>query len=190
MGRRPYEIRLMVSPMQKYLVIAGGALALVVGAILALKSLPHEEKKPESLRTPPGQTAADGLVQQEGEAPPAHGPQTYDYKPTEYSKTGVELRPMDIDILELIPHATEMKKEQLLDVFPDRAYRVQLSKNALDNWINFVMIDLDRDGKWDEKWQLKPGEVLRYTRSEESRGTGVSSDGTPYKLRPGRWLPF
>jgi hypothetical protein len=63
-----------------------------------------------------------------------------------------ELRPMDRDILARVdePLATP----QVKDAFVGRPYRVELHQDTGHGRPNRVKIDLNRDGKWDEKWNV------------------------------------
>jgi hypothetical protein len=111
--------------------------------------------------------------------------QKYDYKAqAQIMPGGVPLRPMDADIFAAIEKGN-LSRKQLLDLFPDRPYHVQLSGNSAEHWIGFALIDLHRTGKWDERWELKKDGVNRY-------GLGNSDEapaGVMFTLRAGYWIP-
>jgi hypothetical protein len=115
---------------------------------------------------------------------PAPRRQTYNYQPVPGLTSGMALRPMDYDILKRIEDG-DYKRTDMLDLFPDRPYQVKMIGSPVEHWINAVLIDLDRDGKWDEKWAMKLESVTRHT-----MGKGEDDDKVPWALQPGRWLPY
>jgi hypothetical protein len=94
---------------------------------------------------------------------------------------------MDNDIFARIEKG-DFKREELRDVFPGRPYHVQFMGSSEENWISVVLVDLDRDGKWDERWEMKPEGVTRRVINKEEEEEGPET--TPFALRPGRWLPY
>jgi hypothetical protein len=113
-----------------------------------------------------------------------HGPQVYDYKSPSKFQAGVPLRPMDIDIFEALAGG-KLQRTDLPDLFPNRPYRVRLIGSAEERWITSALIDLDRDGKPEEAWEMKEDTIIR-----RDIVPGKPAAGTPYALRPGKWLPF
>jgi hypothetical protein len=111
-------------------------------------------------------------------------PQVFDLAEDPRAKGGIPLRPMDRDIFDRITHL-RIDRSQMRDVFPDRPYRVQFVGSIAEHHIGLVMIDLDRDGKFDERWDLKRDGVTRMVQQDPS------ADGTPvkYSLSHGRWQP-
>lgn len=96
-----------------------------------------------------------------------------------------KLRPMDRAILQLLARPTNAR---LKDVFPDRPYKVNLYREAGGSTIDRVKIDLDRDGRWDEKWsiegddvqrQVAPDDDERYTRSTRLHADAWVTEKSP-----------
>jgi hypothetical protein len=108
--------------------------------------------------------------------------QTFDYRPRpQVNPGGVLVRPMDADIFGAIEKGN-LTRAQLLDLFPDRPYHVKLVADGGDRRVNFVLIDLQRAGHWDERWEIKPDGVFRHTAS------GSPTD-VMFTLRVGHWIP-
>jgi hypothetical protein len=117
-------------------------------------------------------------------AAPEQKPQAYDYKPHPNLKPGgVPLRPMDNDIFAAIERG-RLTRAQLLDLFPDRPYHVKLVADSAEHWVNTVVIDLDRNGRWDERWELKKEGVFRHT-----HGGPDDSDQIMFTMFGGFWIP-
>lgn len=72
--------------------------------------------------------------------------------------SGPGLRSLDQAILDRVgsPASTDKVK----DAFPG-AIKVNLYHDDKSGWFNRLKIDLDRDEKWDEKWTLAGGKVLK-----------------------------
>lgn len=140
-----------------------------------------------------GQSAADGGPA--GPAPPgsssagAPAPSVWvpkwDTEEIPSWKVGVPMRPMDRDIVAVILSG-HVERTSMLDLFPDRPYQVRLAGSAALNQFRFVLIDLNRDGKWDEKWDLgEAGQIHRQVMHDpDSAGQEVN-----YTLAHGRWQP-
>jgi len=70
------------------------------------------------------------------------------------------LRPMDQEILARVREG--ISGDKLNDSIKGRSYRVNLYKDPGKPGVNRLKLDLDRDGKWDEKWNLEAdGRVKR-----------------------------
>jgi hypothetical protein len=70
----------------------------------------------------------------------------------------VPLRELDRDVLTLARGARTNVKDGL----PGRPYKVNLFVDAGSSTVNRLKLDLDRDGKWDEKWSFEAdGRVKR-----------------------------
>ncbi len=70
------------------------------------------------------------------------------------------LRPVDRDILAWRKTAT-VTGDKAKDVFPGKPYKVDGYKDEGKPGISRVKVDLDRDGKWDEKWDFEGDKVKR-----------------------------
>jgi hypothetical protein len=114
--------------------------------------------------------------------PEAEPPQHFDLTEDPRSHAGIALRPMDRDIFALI-NGLNLERNQMKDVFPERPYRVAFIGSLAEKRIGLVMIDLDRDGTFEERWELKRGEVDRTVPKDPAAG------GNPvkYTLAHGRW---
>ena len=109
-------------------------------------------------------------------------PQQFDLSEIANSKAGIPLRPMDRDIIEAIQNAS-FDRARMNDLFPDRPYRVRLVGSLAERRIGLVMIDLNRDGKFDERWDLTRTEISRVVHDDSATA------GAPvkYTLGHGRW---
>jgi hypothetical protein len=107
-------------------------------------------------------------------------PQKYETEMSPKQTLGIPLRPMDKDIFAKIENGDF---KNIDDVFPDRPYRVSMVRNALDGYIVIVRVDLNRNGKIDERWRLTKEDVER---------TVAPADDVKYyddfTLRIGRWI--
>jgi hypothetical protein len=65
------------------------------------------------------------------------------------------LRSVDRDTLQLL--RAGVGGDKLKDAFPEQPYKVNVYKDAGKSDANRLKIDLDRDEKWDEKWDLERG---------------------------------
>lgn len=70
------------------------------------------------------------------------------------------LRPVDRDILAWRKTAA-ITGEKAKDVFPGKPYKVDGYKDEGKTGVSRVKVDLDRDGKWDEKWDFEGDKVKR-----------------------------
>jgi len=100
-------------------------------------------------------------------------------------KVGVPMRPMDRDIVAALV-AGHVDRSRVIDLFPERAYQVRLAGSAETGAFPYLLVDLNRDGTWDERWDLtKPGEIRRtVTHDPDAYGREVT-----YTLAHGRWQP-
>jgi hypothetical protein len=113
--------------------------------------------------------------------PPA---QTFNYVPSGRSKAGIPLRPMDTDIFEAITK-NHLTLERAMDLFPDRPYHVKLVADLQSQRVLGALIDLDRDGRWDERWQMRTDGCTRTPLSTKN-GDGSRS----FNLVDGHWVAF
>jgi hypothetical protein len=91
---------------------------------------------------------------------------------------------MDREIFQLLTSG-DLVRERMRDVFPDKPYLVRFLGSAAEKRVGMVMIDLDRDGQFEERWDFKPGQVHRTVHADPNAG------GQPvmYTLHHGHWLP-
>lgn len=99
-------------------------------------------------------------------------------------KAGVPMRPMDRDIFDKI-RTLSLERSQMHDVFPDRPYRVTFVGSLAERRIDLVMVDLDRDGKFEERWEIKRGDVVRTVPKDPAAG----DQPVKYTIIHGRWQP-
>jgi hypothetical protein len=174
--------------------LAVGAGALLLGALLGAVWR-STKTRPRPAGTTP-QASADVLdaadagplallwpAQRDG------GAQIYNTKP-DPRLHGVGLRPMDLDIFGFIGSG-QLERDRMLDVFPDKPYRVRMIGSLPDHWVSVVLVDLNRDGKWDERWDLKPDDVDRtiFRRARETELAGEPADQR-FALRRGLWQGY
>jgi hypothetical protein len=99
--------------------------------------------------------------------------------------TGVAMRPVDRDVFAALRGAA-FPREAMVDVFPRRPYRVRFGGSAVGHAVRLVLLDLDRDGRWDERWDLgQPGQVVRRVLPAGHEG----GEGVDFTLTHGRWQP-
>jgi hypothetical protein len=68
--------------------------------------------------------------------------------------TSGDLRPVDRDILTYLTQAA--KGDKVKDAFSNQTYKVNFYRDSGSTWSR-LKIDLNRNGKWDEKWTLDNG---------------------------------
>jgi hypothetical protein len=108
-------------------------------------------------------------------------PQIYPTAISSIQKIGMPLRPMDLDIFAMIEKGDVANPQ---DAFPSQPYRVSIMRDHLSGYVVLVTIDLDRNGRIDERWKLTPDAVERHT-SPGPNGTFTDD----FALRGGKWLP-
>jgi len=112
------------------------------------------------------------------------GPIHFDLTENPQLKIGIQLRDLDRDIFARLNDLDHMSREQMADVFPDKPYRVRFIGNLADKHIGIVLIDLNRDGTTDEKWQLMDdGSVKRTVPMDHN----ANDTEVRYQLGNGRW---
>ena len=116
-------------------------------------------------------------------APPASG-QKFDYVPTGNIKGGISLRPMDTEIFQAIER-NHLTLDRVLDLFPDKTYKVKLIADLQSQRVIGVMIDLDRDGRWDERWEMRTDGCTRHLLTAKN-----SNESPSFALVQGRWIAF
>jgi hypothetical protein len=111
-------------------------------------------------------------------------PQIFDNVEDPTWKAGIPQRDMDRDIFAKMKDP-QLDRNSLADLFPDKPYKVRLVGSATEHRYGLVLIDLDRDGTWEEKWDLRPGQVHRHLDHDPA------SDGRPgdYTMVKGKWQP-
>src|SRR5262245_37600889 len=91
----------------------------------------------------------------------------------------VALRPMDKEILDYVARQQRQPaKRRVPDAFPKAPYQVEINPNRDRTRFERVNIDLDRDRKWDEEWQIEAQEVSRK----------LLPGGAKYGLKKGKWV--
>jgi hypothetical protein len=90
---------------------------------------------------------------------------------------------MDRDIFAQLMDLQHMERTRMRDVFPDRPYKVVFLGSMAERRVGSVLVDLNRDGKFEERWTIKPEEVSRLVPEDPATG------GQPvkYTLSRGRW---
>jgi hypothetical protein len=98
---------------------------------------------------------------------------------------GIPLRPMDRDVFAEIARATsgQLERIRMKDLFPDRPYKVTFVGSVAERRIGLVLIDLNRDGTYEERWDLKRNDVVRSVQND----TFAEANVVRYTLAHGRW---
>jgi hypothetical protein len=156
-------------------IVAGFVGVGIVGILIGRATSAPPETSPVPVVAPSGRASASPV---ENLLPP----QQFDLAENPMSKSGQKLREMDLDILNKIV-GRHYERTELEDVFPDRPYRVRFIGSAAEKHIGGVLIDLTRNGKWDERWRLTTNEVVRDVDHDPI------ANGMPvhYTLGHGRW---
>lgn len=168
----------------RQLAIAAGA--LLVGAVLG--QVWRSTRKPVG-SSPAGSASATIYDPNAADG----GGQVYNLKADTRLK-GFPLRQMDREIFAAISSG-QLDQSHLQDVFPGQPYRVRMigsmSGPVATHWVSVVLVDTNRDGKWDERWDLKRDEVDR-TIFRKPREEQVAADDADAKfaLRQGTWQGF
>ena len=160
----------------------GGVVALgAVGVYVAL----HRAPAPKTVTPPPSLPAAPA-PERKPEPPPAPAPTPAPTAPAPVAVPAAPdgLRPMDQEILALV-HAG-ISGDKVTDAFPKKPYKVNLFRDGGGAGVNRLKIDLDRDGKWDEKWTLGAGGRIKRQVSpadDESYTESYVLDGSAWKKK-------
>ncbi|HKA86198.1 MAG TPA: hypothetical protein VKE22_00985 [Haliangiales bacterium] len=100
--------------------------------------------------------------------------------PAEAPKGVLVLRPGDQKILERIKQPLGDKGKNAV---PESGWKVNLYQDAGKTSVNRLRIDLDGDGRWDEKWTIDGGEIKREVApAHDERYT------EEWRLRGGVWV--
>jgi hypothetical protein len=163
--------------------VLGGAVALgAVGVYWALHRTPSPAPvPPPSLTAPPPRPAPAPATTAPTRAP---APDRQPDPPAAPTAGANGLRPVDQDILALV--RAGIKGDKLTDAFPKKAYKVNLYRDGGDAGVSRLKVDLDRDGKWDEKWAFgEGGRVKRQVApaDDESYSETYLLDGSDWKRK-------
>ncbi len=84
---------------------------------------------------------------------------------------GPSERPVDRAMMSWVGKNLGSKKKK--DVTSGSAFKINVYQDAGEASANRAKVDLDRDGKWDEKWTFKPGEISRKVSLSDDENYGV-----------------
>ena len=113
---------------------------------IAAADLPDEPSRPQPVAAPL--------------PPPAVAP-----SPQPAAVDGPSERAVDKAVMRWVGRNLGSKKRK--DVSSGEAYKINVYQDAGNAMANRAKVDLDRDGKWDEKWTFKPGEISRKVSSND-----------------------
>jgi hypothetical protein len=94
------------------------------------------------------------------------------------------LRPIDLRILERVKSG--VSSDKIKDAFPGEPTKVNLYNEA--GKVR-VKLDLDRDDRWDEKWDFESEDGNEVVKRRVSTADDDATYDVEYRLREGRWLP-
>ncbi len=164
--------------------LIGGVVVLgVAGGIWCASSGKKTSETSESAPPPP--LAAETKSKPQGKQPKPGAPNDLPATataPTHLPAGDEALRPMDRAIFAWQKSAPE--KEKSKDVFNSETYKVDAYHDAGKIGMNRLKVDLDRDGKWDEKWDFDGAEVKRHVAPADDE-----SYTREYRLAEGAWRP-
>ncbi len=95
------------------------------------------------------------------------------------------LRPVDTSLLELAARPLGSSKKK--DAFSGEAYKVNVYQDAGHTTPNRAKLDLDRDGKWDEKWDFG-GSPSALTVKRHVAPADDEQYTDEYRLDNGHWV--
>jgi len=149
-------------------------------AVYTARSRPSEPAGGAAQQAP---ASVDGAAASSKDAGPSRPHWNTEENPNWHA--GVSLRPMDRDIIAALESGTVARKD-MTDVFPDRPYKVRFAGSATTETFAYVLIDMNRDDKWDEKWDLtEPGSIKRTVfHDPDALGEQIM-----FTLVQGRWQP-
>jgi hypothetical protein len=170
-------------------VVRKGAIALsavaVLGALLlAVYTARSRTSEPSGGAWQPATPAGDAAASANTDAAAPSRPH-WDTEEDPHWTAGVPLRPMDRDIIAALQSGT-VERTSMTDVFPDRPYKVRFAGSPASQTFAYVLVDLDRDDKWDERWDLSEPGTIKRTVEHDPLGEGQK---VMYTLVKGRWQP-
>lgn len=141
------------------------------GAVVRRIAPADDEQYTRELRSVAGVWAEIG-----GATPPPTTP-----TPTPSDSKISDPRACDTELLRLI--ASAPVEEKIKDATRGQPYKINLYSDDKVAW-NRAKIDLDRDDKFDEKWDFKPGDVIerQVAPADDEQYT------VEYRLRGGAWV--
>ncbi len=175
--------------------LAGLTIFLVGGGYLLGRRAPAKPLPPVETAAP-SSSAAASPPPASAPAPRAASPTLADSPPRGAHGDRIPLRDVDRELLRLYEQsqarksAARAKAPKIKDVFPDRSYKVNLYEE--DGLLARAKIDLNRNGKWDEKWTFAPGSggagdpVVKRQVSPSDDDTNYTLS---YKLVDRAWVP-
>ena len=95
----------------------------------------------------------------------------------------VALRPLDEEVLHLLEQRPGGDKAK--DATPNRPYKVNLYAEG-GKYVR-AKVDLDRNGKWDEKWSVDDKNGERVVKRQVSPSDDDTNYPLKYKLRHNQW---
>jgi hypothetical protein len=159
------------------LIVVAGGIALLIGRTVTKHGTPDAA----ALSAASAQAPAEPESGWRGEPPPKA--QTFDLQEDPHFKAGIPLRSMDKEIFDRLKDPN-LTRDDLADLLPNKPYRARAVGSVELKVYGAVLIDEDRDGKWDERWTLKGDQVIRTSAS----GSPTSpSDPEQLTLSHGRW---
>jgi hypothetical protein len=161
--------------------VAASVLVIGVGGVLIGRASVSQNASAGTAKPAVSAIGSSGLQAFESNEP---WPPAFELTPDPDQKGpgGADLRPMDRDIFDKLI-TLNVERSQIRDVFPDRPYRVQFVGSLAERHIGTVLIDIDRDGTIDERWDIKHGSVNRMVPKDPAAG-GYQ---VGYLLSHGRW---
>jgi hypothetical protein len=143
-------------------IVIGGGVILLCGAVaLCVRCSGSHRPAASSIPLPSATSTSEAPGTTPATTPPA-------------AKAGVDLRPMDHEILARI--AQPLGTDHVKDAFRGRPYKVSLYQDAGHAHANRVKVDLNRNEKWDEKWTVDLDASPRVVKREVSTADDETYD--------------
>lgn len=178
--------------MFRNLALAGLTIFLVSGGYFLGRRAPAKPLPPVETATASPSTAPSPAPPP---APRAASPTASDSQPRSAHGDRIPMRDVDRELLRLYEQsqnrkpAAHAKAPKVKDVFPDRPYKVNLYEE--DGVLARAKIDLNRNGKWDEKWTFAPGSGAGepVVKRQVSPSDDDANYTLSYKLVDRAWVP-
>jgi hypothetical protein len=164
-------------------IVPAGVLIVVVGGVAMLIGRTASKRGTADVTAASAQLPPEAESGWKGEGEAPSKPQNFDTQEDPRAHTGIPLRTMDKEVFDRLKDPN-LKRDDLADLLPNRPYRARAVGSVETHIFGAVLIDVVRDGTWDERWLLKGDQVIR--KSLPGAPT-APSDPEQFTLSHGRW---
>ncbi len=144
-------------------IVGAGAIAAITGGYFACNSGPQSET---TAAAPTDESAEEPVALKSPTPPEPVAARTPAVAPQPAAATnGPSERPADQAVMRFFNKNLGSKKRK--DVSSGQPFKINVYQDAGESAANRAKIDLDRDGKWDEKWTFKGSEISRKVSTQD-----------------------